>query len=74
MDEEKLLKRHEYQTKEPGLALYRPGSKEGHEQVDQKADTSTSGLCRVSLKGGRSISWPSANAGADGYKKGAGHQ
>ena len=34
------------------------GSMEGHEQVDLKADTINSELCRVSLRVGRFISWP----------------
>lgn len=37
-------------------------------QVLHKAGANNSGICRVSLKVGRSISWPLANAGANGYK------
>lgn len=42
---------------------------EGHKQVDPKASTSNSGLCRVSPRVGISISRPSADAGANGSRK-----
>lgn len=75
MDEEdKLLKRHECQTQETGFALQGPGTTEGLKQGDQKADTSNSELCGVSLKVGKSISWLSANTGVDEYKKWPDHQ
>lgn len=67
MDDGKLLEKHEYQTKETGLAC---GDWESYsdKQVLHKAGANNSGICRVSLKVGRSISWPLANAGANGYK------
>lgn len=69
-----LLKRAECQTKEADFPCRNGGAMEGHKQVDQKADTSNSGLHRIRLKVGRSISWPSANAEAGGSRTGPGHQ